>query len=57
MPESRAAQFHLIERGLAFLLQPGRDPLALSAGDLVVMARGETHQLSSTPEARAVRAT
>jgi AraC-like DNA-binding protein len=57
MPEGRAAQFHLIERGPAFLLQPGRDPLAISAGDLVVVARGERHQLSSTPEAcaRAVR--
>ena len=52
MPEGRSAQFHVIERGAAFLLRPGHDPLALSAGDLVVVARGETHQLSSTPETR-----
>jgi AraC-like DNA-binding protein len=53
MPEGRSAQFHLIEGGPAFLLRPGREPLALGAGDLTVVARGVPHQLSSTPEARA----
>lgn len=57
MPEGRAAQFHLIESGPAFLLQPGREPLVLAAGDLAVVARGVPHQLSSAPAplARPVR--
>jgi AraC-like DNA-binding protein len=40
------AHFHVIERGAAFLHRAGCEPFALAAGDLVVLMRGEGHQLS-----------
>jgi hypothetical protein len=40
------AHFHVIERGSAWLQVRGRKALALSAGDLVVLMRGQGHSLA-----------
>src|SRR5262245_15674684 len=44
------AHFHVVERGVAFLHRAGREPVALAAGDLVVLMRGEEHQLSHSAQ-------
>src|SRR5262249_47773268 len=47
------AHFHVIERGSAFLQIRGRRALALAAGDLVVLMRGQGHSLADTVRASA----
>ena len=42
------AHFHVIERGRACLQVRGRKVLALGAGDLVVLMRGQGHSLADT---------
>jgi len=50
MPASPVAQFHYVARGHCVLMNSVRDaPLALSAGDIVVMMRGDEHALADTP--------
>ncbi len=47
----RRAPFHLITRGTGWLHQPGgRDPLPLTAGDLVVFPNDRPHTLAHCPE-------
>lgn len=46
MRASSYAHFHMVERGVAFLHRAGCEPVPLCAGDLVVLMRGEEHQLS-----------
>jgi len=41
--------FHLLVRGACWLHLTGRDPLELSAGDLVVLLRGDRHLLAAGP--------
>lgn len=49
------APFHLLLSGRASLVQAdGEDALALEAGDIVVLPRGEEHRLLSSPDAVAV---
>jgi AraC-like DNA-binding protein len=48
------AHFHVVERGGAWLRVAGEAPLALAAGDLVVVPHGAGHALSDSPE-RATR--
>src|SRR5262249_27204413 len=50
--EGDMAHFHVIERGGAYLQMAGQKLLALAAGDLVVLMRGQGHSLAD-----AVRAT
>jgi AraC-like DNA-binding protein len=40
------AKFHAVLEGSAFLVRPDEEPLALSAGDLVVLPRGAEHTLA-----------
>lgn len=41
--------FHLLVRGACWLHLAGREPLELSAGDLVVLLRGDRHLLAAGP--------
>lgn len=51
LPASSFAHFHVVERGACWLrLGEGDDPLALSAGDLVVIPQGRGHLLADSPE-------
>src|SRR5579859_455518 len=43
-------RFHVILQGKAFLRMDGVKPLALSAGDVVVLPAGEAHLLGSGPD-------
>jgi len=45
------SHFHIIERGGVWLLRRGHAPLALAAGDLLVIRRGTAYQLSDEPAA------
>lgn len=44
------AHFHVVERGGAWLRVDGEAPLALAAGDLVVVPHGAGHVLADTPD-------
>ena len=44
------AAFHTITSGTAWLRVPGRSPVHLSPGDVVLLASGAAHGLASTPE-------
>ncbi len=44
--------FHLVVRGACWLHLPGHAPLELSAGDLVVLLRGDRHLLAAGSEKR-----
>jgi AraC-like DNA-binding protein len=39
------AAFHIVTSGSAWLLRPGQEPLALQAGDLVILPSGEDHRV------------
>ena len=43
--------FHVVSRGTAWFAADGTDPLALAAGDVVVLAPGHGHTLCSDPHA------
>src|SRR5215208_1627340 len=43
---TEAAKFHLVLEGSALLFCAGEDPVALGAGDLVVLPRGVAHTIS-----------
>jgi len=50
LPAGEHAHFHVIERGGAWLHLDGhKAPLALGAGDLVVLPHGRGHRLSDSP--------
>jgi len=53
VPESDSATYHVIDRGHCYLLMDGHEPLALTAGDLVMIPDGRSHSLvdalSTTP--------
>ncbi len=44
------AGFHVLLRGACWLLLPGRTPLALSPGDVVLLPHGTRHGLSERPD-------
>ena len=44
------AGFHVLLRGACWLLLPGRTPLALSPGDVVLLPHGTGHGLSERPD-------
>ncbi|GGR25931.1 AraC family transcriptional regulator [Streptomyces roseolus] len=48
------AGFHLVAEGVCWLRVPGRAPLRLVPGDLVLLPHGDPHELTGTPEAVAV---
>jgi len=49
-----AAYFHVVERGSCWVMAPGaRQPVEALAGDLVVLARAEGHQIASARGRRA----
>ncbi len=48
MSRGAFAHFHAIQKGDAFLLLTGRAPLALKAGDLIILMRGQSHWLASS---------
>ncbi|MCH2242748.1 MAG: cupin domain-containing protein, partial [Aquabacterium sp.] len=43
------AAFHIITGGSAWLLREGREPLALQAGDLVILPSGDDHRVQDRP--------
>lgn len=49
-PARPEARFHFVARGGAWLRTPGREWLALQAGDAVLLPRGSFHVLASSPE-------
>nr|BFE78638.1 AraC family transcriptional regulator [Planobispora longispora] len=49
-----AVGFHVILRGSCWLMQPGADPLPLSAGDVVFRPHGRGHTLADDPSTRPV---
>lgn len=52
---SGMARFHLIERGSTWLRVAGAEPaFQVSAGDLVMLANGAGHEMTSSPGARSV---
>jgi AraC-like DNA-binding protein len=53
VPRGDVAHFHVIERGGAHLQTGNQKPLALAAGDLVVLMRGQGHSLSDSVRASA----
>lgn len=48
------AAFHTLTSGTAWLTVPGRAPLQLAPGDVVLLATGAEHGLSSAPDAALV---
>ena len=55
LPASGYAHFHAVERGSCWVqVDRGGKPLALSAGDLVVVPHGLGHRLSDAPGRRAL---
>ena len=51
MPPARHMAFHVIDQGRAWLRRDGAaEPVALKAGDLVVLPRGSGHQLVDHPD-------
>ena len=51
MPPARHLAFHVIDQGRAWLRRDGAaEPVALKAGDLVVLPRGSGHQLVDHPD-------
>jgi len=49
------ARFHLVERGSTWLRATGATrPIEISAGDLVMLANGTGHALTSTPDANGI---
>lgn len=53
-PARSEARFHFVARGGAWLRTPGREWLALQAGDAVLLPRGSFHVLASSPEVSTV---
>ncbi|MEU7278997.1 AraC family transcriptional regulator [Streptomyces sp. NPDC045431] len=49
------AGFHLVAEGTCWLRTRGRPPLHLVPGDVVLLPRGEPHELAGAPDATAVR--
>ncbi len=47
---SRRAPFHLLTRGTGWLHQPGKDPVQLTPGDLVIFPRDSRHVLANSAE-------
>ncbi|MBI5335591.1 MAG: AraC family transcriptional regulator [Burkholderiales bacterium] len=43
------AAFHIVTGGSAWLLRQGREPLALQAGDLVILPSGDDHRVQDRP--------
>lgn len=43
------AHFHVVERGGGFLLMPRKRPVALAAGDLVIVTDGKGHMMADQP--------
>ena len=51
VPESTAAQFHVVRRGRCYLSIPDetREPLSMESGDLVLLSHGPRHALADSP--------
>lgn len=45
---------HVVRRGACWLIRPGQAPLRLQSGDVVLLARGDPHVMSSEREPRVV---
>jgi AraC-like DNA-binding protein len=43
------AHFHIVERGTAFLMLDGREPMRIETGDLAILPLGAGHVLASEP--------
>ncbi|MER6998571.1 AraC family transcriptional regulator [Streptomyces sp. NPDC000410] len=54
LDQSGTAGFHLIAEGTCWLRTAGQPPLQLVPGDVVLLPRGEPHQLTGDPDAPAV---
>jgi hypothetical protein len=54
LPQSAGASFHAVTAGTAWLRVDGAEPLALMPGDVVLLASGAPHRLSSRPTGRCV---
>ena len=52
--ERRSVRFHLVRRGRCFVQVPGEPPVALEAGDMVVIPDGAPQVLSSKPGLRPI---
>jgi AraC-like DNA-binding protein len=50
----RVAKFHVVVEGSALLVRPSEAPLALRAGDVVVLPRGATHTLADGDASAAI---
>lgn len=46
---SGSAGFHVVLQGTCWLVQPGADPVPISAGDVLFFPRGAEHVLADTP--------
>lgn len=51
VPGGRGPGMYLLPSGIAHLLLPGQPPLAMAAGDVVVLPQGIPHALASEPTA------
>lgn len=54
-PHLASAVFHHIAQGSCWLRRPGAEPLALAAGDLVLLPAGSGHAMASDPTGPTVR--
>lgn len=53
-PAQREARFHFVARGGGWLCAPGMDWVRLNPGDAVLLPRGSTHVMASSPDVPAV---
>jgi AraC-like DNA-binding protein len=54
LPENTGASFHAVTAGTAWLRVAGAEPVQLMPGDVVLLASGVAHRLSSRPAGRCV---
>ena len=54
--ESRSVQFHAVRSGRAWIRVRGEQPVALEAGDFVVLPHGDAHDVTDDPDTPAIPA-
>jgi len=54
LAESRSVQFHAVRSGRAWIRTRGEPPIALEAGDFVVLPRGDAHEVTDARDTPAI---